>query len=139
MSSPSIQTPSWKKKKKTGVGKKHPEENPRRLGSYPNRLFKTESHQNATFIWQDRVFSSIMRNDESKMESVIENRAINISCTSESCLSFGLVIRGLSKHTEAVFIPARSQGYPTSQDIRATSEILPGTNLQPKMAKLEKR
>ena len=34
------------------------------------------------------------------MKSVIEDRAMNISCTLESCLSFGLVTRGLSKHTE---------------------------------------
>lgn len=82
----------------------------KRLSSDPNRLFKTESYPKATFICQDQVFSSIIRNDESKMRSVTENRAINIFHTSESCcLNFSLITCDLSKDTEGVFTQARSQ------------------------------
>ena len=65
-----------------------PGENPERLTSYPNRLFKTERRQEDTFICQDQVFSSIIRNNKSKMRPVIENRAVNIFCTSESLFKF---------------------------------------------------
>lgn len=48
ISSPSTQMPPWKGKR----SRENPGENPKRWNSNPNRLFKTESHQKATFIWQ---------------------------------------------------------------------------------------